>query len=127
MIVGIGTDIVNIDRIAKIYKKDSKRFVEKFLSKSEQEALAKINLESKQIEYLAKRFAGKEAVSKAIGSGIADGLNFADIEILNKDSGQPYVIINSKAQISKKIESSQIQISLSDDYPFAVAFVIIEG
>lgn len=126
MIYGIGTDIVNIDRIAKIYQKDKERFIRKILSESEQSIISKIKLESKQIEYLAKRFAGKEAVSKALGTGIADGLSFADIEILNNDKGQPYVRINNEDILDDEIKQSQIKISLSDDTPFAVAFVIIE-
>ena len=126
MIYGIGTDIVNIDRIAKIYQKDRERFIRKILSESEQSIISKIKLESRQIEYLAKRFAGKEAVSKALGTGIADGLSFADIEILNNDKGQPYVRINNEDILSDEIKQSQIKISLSDDAPFAVAFVVIE-
>ena len=126
MIYGIGTDIVNIDRIAKIYQKDRERFIRKILSESEQSIISKIKLESRQIEYLAKRFAGKEAVSKALGTGIADGLSFADIEILNNDKGQPYVRINNEDILSDEIKQSQIKISLSDDAPFAVTFVVIE-
>lgn len=126
MIYGIGTDIVNIERITALYKKDPHRLVQRILGQSEQKIIAQIKLESKKVEYLAKRFAGKEAVSKALGTGIAHGLNFADIEILNNDEGQPYVKINQSAAVSKKIQDSQIQISLSDDAPFAVAFVVIE-
>lgn len=126
MIYGIGTDIVNIERIVALYKKDKDRFLLKILSEAEREMLSKIKLESQQIGYLAKRFAGKEAVSKALGTGIADGLNFSDIEILNNDKGQPYVNINNNILTDKEITSEQIKISLSDDAPFAVAFVVIE-
>lgn len=126
MIYGIGTDIVNIERIAALYKKDKERLLRKILSETEQEIIAKIKLESQQIGYLAKRFAGKEAVAKALGTGIAGGLNFSDIEILNNDKGQPYVNINNNLATRQKIISEQIKISLSDDSPFAVAFVVIE-
>ncbi len=121
-IVGIGTDIVNIKRIEAIFKK----YGNKFLSKNfhELEILHFKNLpEHKKPGYLAKRFAAKEAIAKALGFGIGEHLAFADIAVTKNELGAPMVEIN----LTKNPEMSKynIHISLSDDQPFAVAFAVI--
>jgi holo-[acyl-carrier protein] synthase len=122
MIVGIGTDIVQIDRIKKLFDKYQEAFLVKNFHPKERECFLALPLE-KSISYLAKRFAGKEAISKAFGSGIGSGLAFKDIAILNDEFGAPYVEISSS--IAKKLGKNKIHISLSDDYPIAVAFAVI--
>lgn len=122
MIVGIGTDIVNIERIDRIFKKYGDDFLKKNFHQLE---IEKVNLliESSKSSYLAKRFAGKEAFAKAIGSGIGKSIAFCDIAIINDDLGAPKILIfNEKLPDIVKYNAS---ISLSDDYPFAVAFVVI--
>lgn len=122
MIVGIGTDIVNIERIDRIFKKYGDDFLKKNFHQLE---IEKVNLliESSKSSYLAKRFAGKEAFAKAIGSGIGKSIAFCDIAIINDDLGAPKILIfNEKLPDIVKYNTS---ISLSDDYPFAVAFVVI--
>ncbi len=122
MIIGIGTDIVNIDRIERIYNKFGDDFVNKnfhTLEVTQFKALTK----SSKLGYLAKRFAAKEAVAKALGTGIGNGLAFKDIAIVNNDLGAPQVLISNP--LYPDINEYTMHISLSDDYPFAVAFVTI--
>lgn len=122
MVIGIGTDIVQIDRIEKIYEKYKNSFLAKNFHPKECEYFFTLKA-PKTIAYLAKRFAGKEAIAKAFGRGIGSKFAFKDIAILNDEFGAPYVEIfrnNDKVFTDKKIH-----ISLSDDYPIAVAFAVI--
>lgn len=122
MIIGIGTDVVQIDRIENIYNKYKDAFLEKNFHPQECEYFFTLK-KSSAISYLAKRFAGKEAIAKAFGKGVGDNLAFKNIAILNNKSGAPYVEIFSDT--AKTFTDKKIHISLSDDYPIAVAFVVI--
>tara|TARA_B100001063_G_C16578606_1_gene459586 strand:+ start:306 stop:689 length:384 start_codon:yes stop_codon:yes gene_type:complete len=123
-IFGIGTDIVSVDRIKKSLK--SKNFIERVFNEKE---IFKCKKLSKSINCFAKRFAAKEAFSKALGTGISNGINFNEIIILNKKSGKPY--INFTGQTKKillkkfKGKKSSVSLSLSDEKKYAVAFVTI--
>ena len=121
-VCGIGTDIVSIERIAKIYDKFGKAFLDKNFHSQEIKCFEALT-QSQRITYLAKRFAGKEAHAKALGSGIGQ-LAFKDIAILNDERGAPYILCTDKLKsiINKPLK---IHVSLSDDMPFAVAFVVI--
>ena len=117
-ILGIGTDIVNVIRIEKILKKNKKNFLEKIFTNKE---ISLLKLKSKYIaSTIAKKFAAKEAFAKAMGTGIGSSLSFRNIEVLSLKSGQPYLKLAGKNKI--KVIS---KLSLSDDYPWAIAFVII--
>ena len=124
MIFGIGTDIVNVDRIKNSLK--NKNFINRIYHKKEILKCRNIN---SSINCYAKRFAAKEAFSKALGTGIRNGINFNEIVILNKKSGKPYINIigQTKKVLSKKLKSkkSKISLSLSDEKKYAVAFVTI--
>ena len=123
-IYGIGTDIVEVNRIKKSIKK--KLFIQKIFSKEEILKCKKIKNPS---NCFAKRFAAKEAFSKALGTGISNGINFNEIVILNKRSGKPYISIigQTKKILNKKFKrkKSKISLSLSDEKKYAVAFVTI--
>tara|TARA_B100001057_G_scaffold498124_1_gene604191 strand:+ start:1295 stop:1678 length:384 start_codon:yes stop_codon:yes gene_type:complete len=123
-IYGIGTDIVDIYRIKKSLK--NKEFVNRIFNKKEILKCKKIN---NSINCYAKRFAAKEAFSKALGTGISNGVNFKEIVILNKKSGKPYINIigQTKKTLSKRFKrkKSKISLSLSDEKKYAVAFVTI--
>lgn len=122
-IQGIGTDLVAKYRIAKIYERYPKRFIARILSKEEQQ-LIPIN---GMLDFLSKRFAGKEAVAKALGTGIGAQVAFNEISITNLASGKPQVKLLGKAK--KLLETMQIKnihISLTDEKDFALAFAIIE-
>ena len=123
-IFGIGVDMVNIDRIKKILQKYGKRFVKRFLNSSELELFHQTN---DQDRFLANRFAGKEAATKALGTGFSKGITWKDFGVSNKSSGQPELILSNKVEklfITKGITSSHI--SLTDELPWSMAFVILE-
>lgn len=115
-IIGVGTDIVSISRISKVLKKYPEKFPIYILTPTELAIFHEKN--TNKDRYLAKRFAGKEAIAKAMGTGIGK-LSFQDIEILSHSSKQPYATItNSAPNIS-------IALSLTDDSDIAAAVVII--
>ncbi len=123
-IFGIGTDIVKISRIQKSIKRKS--FIIRLFNKNEI-----INCKKKKnaSNCFAKRFAAKEAFSKALGTGIAKGINFNEIVILNEKNGKPFIKLIDKTK--KNVESRlrkkkyKISLSLSDEDNYAVAFVTI--
>ena len=119
-IYGVGTDIVDIARIKKSIK--NKKFINKIFSDKEIK-----NSKNKLDSYYAKRFAAKEAFSKALGTGISEGISFNEISILNNDKGQPYIELLGKTKIivNKKIKKRKIFLSLSDEKKYAIATVII--
>ena len=123
---GIGTDIVSVDRIKNSLK--NKKFINRIFNKKEILKCKKIN---NSINCYAKRFAAKEAFSKALGTGISSGINFNEIIILNKKSGKPYISIigSTKKVLNKKLKrkKSKISLSLSDEKKYAVAFVTISS
>ncbi|AVP87149.1 hypothetical protein phytr_1910 [Candidatus Phycorickettsia trachydisci] len=117
MILGIGTDIVNIDRIGKIYNKFPHRFAHRILSTQEEVIYGQFQNNEQKIRYLAKRFAAKEAFVKALGIGMGD-ISFRDISILNDARGKPYI------KFAKTIEFN-MELSISDEHDYAVAFVVL--
>jgi len=123
-IFGIGTDIVSVDRIKKSVK--NKNFLKRIFNKKEISKCKKVH---RSINCLAKRFAAKEAFSKALGTGISKGINFNEIVILNKKSGKPYINITGQTKkiLYKKFKwkKSKVSLSLSDEKKYAVAFVTI--
>ena len=129
MIVGLGLDITNISRIEKILNRFGERFKNRVFTKAENKNASFRNDAS---VYYANRWAGKEACSKALGSGMSSGIGWQDIEISNFSSGQPKVTVSGAAKIKLKALipdgcKSKINLSISDDYPFAQAIVIIEA
>ena len=121
---GIGADIVRISRISKSIKKKS--FVNRLFSKDE---IFKCNKTKNSANCFAKRFAAKEAFSKALGTGVAKGINFNEIVVLNEKNGKPYIKLIDKTKkivVNKlKIKNYKISLSLSDEDKYAVAFVTI--
>jgi len=128
MILGVGIDVVNISRIEDLLKKFGKKFENKIFAKAEIKTASKLE-ENKKIKFYAKRFAAKEAFSKAIGLGIGRGINFTDIEITNDKNGKPEIKLSEPAKLFlkqhfKKLDC-RIDLSLTDDMPIASAIVII--
>ena len=123
-IYGIGTDIVNINRIKNAFKKNSNSFKKRIYTNFE---IKRCERRKNKIECFAKRFAAKEALIKAIGS--TKKLKFNEIEIKNNSLGAPKIfikglsLINFKKNLKKR--KFKIHLSLSDDKPWAVASVII--
>ena len=121
-IVGMGTDVVQITRIEGLYEKFGDKFLYKNYHELEIKEFHKLGKE-KRCLFLAKRFAGKEAVSKAFGFGIGTKVNFKDIAIVNNALGAPVAKIFTN--LIDDINSYSIYISLSDDYPIALAFALV--
>ena len=126
IIFGIGTDIVNISRMDKTLRRRGSIFKNKVFSKKE---ISYCENKKNSSSYYAKRFAAKEAFSKALGTGIRKGVNLKNIEISNDINGKPNITLkgNVNAFLKKKIKRKKykIYLSLSDDKPWAQATVII--
>ena len=103
-IYGIGTDIVSVNRMKNSLK--NKKFIKRVFNKKEIFKCKKIN---SSINCFAKRFAAKEAFSKALGTGISNGINFNEIVVLNKNSGKPYInlIGQTKKILDKKFKKKK--------------------
>lgn len=112
MIFGVGTDLVEINRIKVNYQ----RLAERVLSEKEFELFRRFNNENRKLEFLAGRFAVKEAYAKALGTGIGE-LRFKDIEVLNNELGKPFINMQN---------DSKIHVSISHTEQYALAFVVIE-
>ena len=124
MIYGVGTDIVKISRIQEM--KSLSAFAEKILSSKEMKIASSFN-EKRLIKFLAKQFAGKEAVSKAFGTGIRKPILFRDIEILRDENGKP--LLNPLGEVKKTMINlgiSKSHVSLADENDYAIAFAILE-
>ena len=121
MIVGIGNDIIEIERIEKAISKEG--FKDKIYTQRELENIKK---RGNRAETYAGVFSAKEAISKAIGTGVRE-FSLTDLEILNDDLGKPYVVISEKLDkiIKNKKEDYQIEISISHSKKYAIAMAII--
>ncbi|MBT6355488.1 MAG: holo-ACP synthase [Nitrosomonadales bacterium] len=124
MIYGIGTDVVEVARIAKALKKFGDAFAKKILSQEEFVIFKKNNLKE---NFLAKRFAAKEAFAKAMGTGFRGGVNIKSIIVTNNELGRPDIKLENNMSLmlqEKKIKSCHL--SISDEKNIAVAFVVLE-
>ena len=132
MIVGIGCDLANINRFEKALAKFGGRFVSRAFSEREKAELARRERLSPKEHACAaaKRFAAKEACTKALGTGFRDGIFMRDIEIVHQPSGKPELYLQNGAR--RRLEeicggaAFKIHVTMTDDYPWAQAFVIIE-
>ena len=124
-ILGIGVDIVENSRIAKLLK--NKLFIKRIFSNSE---ILIANKRKDKKDYFSKRFAAKEAFAKSIGTGFINDLNFKDISIINDKLGKPSFIINEKIKkiIKKRFKTTSFNffLSISDEKKYSVAYVILQ-
>lgn len=124
MIVGLGTDIAEIERVEKALARSGENFAHRILTDSE---LEQFHGSKQQGRFLAKRFAAKEAASKALGTGIAQGVTFQDFTISNNELGKPLLALNGKAaQLATQLGVCSIHLSISDERHYAMATVILE-
>jgi holo-[acyl-carrier protein] synthase len=122
-VVGIGTDIIDIARIATMRAAAREKLAQRILTDNE---LAKYQQLKQPFPFLAKRWAGKEAAAKALGRGIADGISFQHFEIQSLASGQPILVLTGRAlEIATELGASTWHISLSDEKQYATAFVVL--
>jgi len=125
MIYGIGTDIIDINRIKSVLNKYGDKFKYKCFHQNE---ISWSNSKLKSAESFAKRYAAKEACAKALGTGLARGVFWKDIEVINNKYGKPFIRLHNNALnfLNKKInKNAKIELSLSDEIDFAIANVII--
>ena len=131
MIIGLGCDIVNIERVAALLGEAGERFQARVFTRHEIESANKYSDKAKYYAHFAKRFAAKEAFAKALGTGFGKCLSFKDVGIINDISGKPSIILNERASRLAKTLSGGGQVvchvALSDDAPYAQAVVIIES
>lgn len=123
MIVGIGSDVVNIDRISSLHMRYGNKFLERIYTTNEIIHYNSKKSEKNKIAYLARRFAAKEAFAKALGTGFGAHIAFRDVEVSNDENGKPYIMVLKDGVVS---EGTAIHVSMSDDYPVAIAYVVIE-
>ena len=124
MIIGIGLDVVELSRIEKIWGRYGQKFAKKILHRNELALLPEQN----PVPFLAGRFAAKEAVAKALGTGISGGMGFADICVLNLASGKPEAqLFGEAARALKGLGSTNILISITHSRDTAAAMAIIES
>ena len=124
MIFGIGTDIVEIKRIETMTSLD--KFASKILSHNEKEFYDSLT-NQKQIVYISKQFAAKEAIAKAIGTGIGNDTHFKNIEILRDKNGAPiFNALNKLEKIISDLGITKTHVSLADERDYAIAIAILE-
>lgn len=123
MIVGIGSDIIDIRRIRQVLERQGDRFVRRILTESE---YGVFTARGSPASYVATRFAVKEAAVKALGTGIGK-VSFQDVEVSNSDQGAPALVFHGAArQLGEQLEVSTHHVSISDERNYAVALVVLE-
>ena len=125
-IFGIGTDIVDISRIKKIFNRNNK-FKKRIFSAEE---IKYCETKSNKISSYSKRFVAKEAFVKALGTGISQGISFNEISVKNNKYGAPFIVLLGKTKtIAKNLtkKKNKIYLSLSDEKKYALAMVVISS
>lgn len=129
MILGLGSDITDVRRIAKVMERHGDRFLTRVFTDIER---AKADRRKNRAETYAKRFAAKEACAKALGTGIRGGVWWRDMGVVNMPSGRPTMALTGGARkrldaLTPKGWQAQIDITITDEGPMAVAFVVISA
>ena len=129
MILGIGSDTIDIRRIESTLERYGERFVERIYTPIERQ---KSDRRAERAASYAKRFAAKEACSKALGTGFRGGVYWRDLGVVNANSGKPTMVLTGGAGKWLKTlvppgHEPHIHVTLTDDFPYAQAFVIIEA
>jgi holo-[acyl-carrier protein] synthase len=129
MILGIGSDLVDVRRIARVVERHGDRFLDRIFTATER---ARAERRAQRIETYAKRFAAKEACAKALGTGLRAGVFWRDMGVVNLSSGRPTMKLTGGAlarleAITPNGHVARIDVSLTDEGPLAQAFVIISA
>lgn len=125
MIIGIGMDVVEIDRFARALERHSRRARTRFFTKAEREYC---DIHPNSIPSYSVRFAAKEAFAKALGSGIAQGIMWTDVEVIRADSGQPAIVLHNRAKaLFEERGGKKIWVTLTHSRNIASAVVVIEA
>jgi holo-[acyl-carrier protein] synthase len=124
-IIGIGLDLVEVARIADLRRRHGERFEKRVFSEAE---LAAAGVKDARDERVAARFAAKEAVMKALGTGWAQGVGFKQIEVFSLPSGQPVATLKGAAALrAQSLGANSIHITMTDQGQWAAAVAILEG
>jgi holo-[acyl-carrier protein] synthase len=122
-VIGIGTDIVKVSRIDEVVERQGERFVRRILTATEMEEFAGSKMANR---LLAKRFAAKEAVVKALGTGIGNGVSWQDMCVQHDELGKPVVILSGGAAArAEHLGATSIMLSLADEDQYVVAFAAL--
>jgi holo-[acyl-carrier protein] synthase len=129
MIIGLGSDLIDIRRIEKTLERHGARFIDRIFTETEKR---KSEGRKQRAASYAKRFAAKEACSKALGTGLSNGVFWKDMGVANLPSGKPTMVLTggARAQLERLIPKgckAAIHVTITDDHPLAQAFVIIEA
>jgi holo-[acyl-carrier protein] synthase len=133
MIIGIGSDLIDITRVAKVIERHGDRFLDRIFTEAERaRAQRRAKSERMVVATYAKRFAAKEAMSKALGTGIRQGVWWRDMGVVNLPGGKPSMKLTGGALARLQAllppgHDAQIDLSITDDWPLAQAFVIISA
>jgi holo-[acyl-carrier protein] synthase len=133
MIIGIGSDLIDIRRVEKVMERHGERFLDRIFTDAERaKAGRRANNPKMVVATFAKRFAAKEACSKALGTGIRQGVWWRDMGVVNLPGGRPTLQLTGGALARLKALTPQghearIDLSITDDWPMAQAFVIISA
>jgi len=123
MIVGLGLDVVELDRIAKAFERHGERFLERILTKAERARMPKL-----PVPFLAARFAAKEAGAKALGTGFQGGISHNDIEVATGERGEPLMRFEGAAKARADVLGvTRVHVSLTHGRDVAVAVVTLEA
>lgn len=133
MILGIGNDLIDITRVAKVIERHGERFLERVFTEAERaRAQRRAGNEKMLMATYAKRFAAKEACSKALGTGIRQGVWWRDMGVVNLPGGRPTMLLTGGALVRLQAMTptgleARIDLTITDDWPLAQAFVIISA
>lgn len=132
MIIGIGNDLLDVNRLGKVLDRHGERFTKRCFTETERAKAERRREAGTHVATYAKRFAAKEAMSKALGTGFAQGVFMKDIGVVNDIHGKPTLVLTGGAL--KKLESlipagktAAIHLALTDEPPMVQAFVVIEA
>lgn len=124
MLLGIGTDLARIARFETLLQRRGEQAIKRLLTPDEQQALKQA---ANPAAYFAKRFAAKEALLKALGTGLRNGLSWQDMQVSNDALGKPLMQLSGKAaELASSLGVARIHLSLSDEQDLALAFVVLE-
>ena len=133
MIIGIGSDLIDITRVAKVIERHGDRFLDRVFTEAERaRAMRRGKNDKMVVATYAKRFAAKEACSKALGTGIRQGVWWRDMGVINLKGGKPSMALTGGAlerlnKLTPAGHVAQIDLSITDEWPLAQAFVIISA
>ncbi len=133
MIIGVGSDLIDIRRIEKVLERHGERFLARIFTDTERErAERRAKRESNRVATYAKRFAAKEACSKALGTGIMQGVWWRDMGVVNLPGGRPTMQLTGGAlkrlqALTPPGHEARIDLTITDEWPMAQAFVIISA